>query len=71
MTARRRSVQDDVRKIALALPRTEESQHMGRPDLRVGGKILATLPQDGRSVNVRVDRMQLWNGQMLGVDLRR
>jgi len=41
--------------------------------------------QDGRSVNVRVDRMQLemlvksdpktfesiWNGQMLGVDLER
>ena len=38
---------DDFRKIALALPGTIESSHMGHPDFRVGGKIFATLmPED-------------------------
>ena len=31
------------RKIALALPETEERAHMSHPDFRVGGKIFATL----------------------------
>jgi YjbR len=31
------------RKIALSLPNTIESQHMGHPDFRVNGKIFATL----------------------------
>jgi hypothetical protein len=31
------------RKFALALPETEERQHMNHPDFRVAGKIFATL----------------------------
>jgi len=31
------------RKLVLALPETEERQHMNHPDFRVGGKIFATL----------------------------
>jgi len=34
---------DDFRRIALALPETEERSHMGHPDFRVGGKVFATL----------------------------
>ena len=34
---------DDFRRIALSLPRAEESSHMGQPDFRVGGRIFATL----------------------------
>ena len=33
----------DFRRIALSLPDTEESSHMGSPDFRVGGHIFATL----------------------------
>ena len=33
----------DFRKLALALPETEEGEHMEHPDFRVGGKIFATL----------------------------
>lgn len=33
----------DFRKLALALPETEEHSHMNHPDFRVGGKIFATL----------------------------
>jgi len=33
----------DFRRIALSLPGTQESSHMGKPDFRVGGKIFATL----------------------------
>ena len=34
---------NDFRKIALALPETEERQHMNHPDFRVAGKVFATL----------------------------
>lgn len=34
---------DAFRRLALGLPETEESAHMGHPDFRVGGKIFATL----------------------------
>jgi hypothetical protein len=33
----------DFRRLALSLPNTEESSHMGSPDFRVGGRIFATL----------------------------
>ena len=33
----------DFRQLALALPETEERQHMDHPDFRVAGKIFATL----------------------------
>jgi YjbR len=34
---------NDFRKMALALPETEEHSHMNHPDFRVAGKIFATL----------------------------
>jgi len=34
---------NEFRRLALSLPETEESAHMGHPDFRVGGKIFATL----------------------------
>jgi len=34
---------DEFRQLALALPETSESAHMGHPDFRVHGKIFATL----------------------------
>jgi hypothetical protein len=34
---------NDFRKMALALPETEERKHMNHPDFRVAGKIFATL----------------------------
>jgi hypothetical protein len=33
----------DFRRLALALPETEQRQHMNHPDFRVAGKIFATL----------------------------
>jgi hypothetical protein len=33
----------EFRRMALALPQTEEKKHMNHPDFRVGGKIFATL----------------------------
>ena len=37
---------DDARRVALALPQTEEKPHHGFPSWRVGGKIIATLPDE-------------------------
>ena len=34
---------DDFRRLALALPDTEEGSHVGSTDFRVGGHIFATL----------------------------
>jgi hypothetical protein len=34
---------NQFRKLALELPEASESEHMGHPDFRVGGKIFATL----------------------------
>jgi hypothetical protein len=45
---------DRVRALALALPGTVERDHHGRPSFRVGGKIFATLWDDGH-VNVMLD----------------
>lgn len=43
-----------VRQLALALPEAVERDHHGRPSFRVGGKIFATLWDEGR-MNVMVD----------------
>ncbi len=40
---------NDFRKIALALPETEERAHMSHPDFRVAGKIFATLGYPDKS----------------------
>jgi hypothetical protein len=39
----------DFRKLALALPETEEREHMDHPDFRVAGKIFATLGYPDRT----------------------
>ena len=42
---------DEYRRLALELPGATEGAHMGHPDFRVRGKILATLwPKDRRGV---------------------
>jgi hypothetical protein len=40
---------NDFRKLALALPETEERAHMNHPDFRVAGKIFATLGSPDKS----------------------
>ena len=81
----RRWSQEQVRAFALSLPEAQELSHMGRPDLRVRKRIFATLPQDGRSVNVKITPLALdmllrsdpetfrdvWGGRWIGVDLSR
>lgn len=42
------------RTLALSLPETAESAHMGHPDFRVGGKIFATLWCDNRKGMVKL-----------------
>jgi hypothetical protein len=47
--------EDDVRRLALALPDTTEAPHHQRTSFRVAGKIFATMPPEGDSVNVLLD----------------
>ena len=49
----------DFRRLALALPQTEQRQHMNHPDFRVAGKIFATMPLDERRVHVLVDEAEV------------
>ena len=81
----RRLTQRLVRELALALPESHEHQHRGHPDLRAKNKIFATLPNDGRTVNVKTTPTDLgllvstapdtfrdmWGGALVGVDLGR
>jgi hypothetical protein len=46
---------DDVRQLALALPRVEEGTSYGTPAFRVSGKILARFHQDGESLVLKVE----------------
>lgn len=76
--------QEQLRALALELPETEQSSHRGRPDLRVRGKIFATLPPDG-TVNFKTTPDELdalvkmddaafkkvWGARWIGVDLGR
>jgi hypothetical protein len=39
---------NQVRRIALTLPETEEKSHFGQPDFRVRGKIFVDLSPDGK-----------------------
>ena len=45
---------DEARALALALPEAVEQDHHGKPSFRVGGKIFATLWNEGR-MNVMLD----------------
>ena len=49
----------DLRRLALALPGTEESSHMGAPDFRVGGRIFASA-SPGAAWRGTCSRMLSW-----------
>jgi hypothetical protein len=50
------------RKLALETPGAEESSHMSHPDFRIGGKVFATLSQDGDFgvLKLTPDQQQSW-----------
>ena len=52
----------DFRRIALSLPESTESSHMGHPDFRVGGKIFATLDAPSKGWGM----VKLWPDQQAG-----
>jgi hypothetical protein len=47
-----------MRRMALALPETDEGEHHGHPDFRVRGKIFATLRPDERRAVLRLGRLE-------------
>jgi hypothetical protein len=49
---------DDFRRIALSFPGVEEGGHMGHADFRVGGKIFATLPEEGCGMAILMPEQQ-------------
>ena len=49
---------NQFRRLALSLPETTESAHMGHPDFRVAGKIFATLGPKETSGMVRLTPQQ-------------
>ena len=79
----KRWTQEEVRGFSLSLPEAAESAHSGRPDLRVRNRIFATLPEDGRTVNLKTTPIgldmllrsdpatyrQVWGGRWVGVEL--
>jgi hypothetical protein len=46
---------DDVRSLALELPKVDEGTSYGTPAFKVAGKLLARLHQDGESLVVKID----------------
>jgi hypothetical protein len=46
----------DVRRLALGLPGTVEKELWGHPTFHVGGRMYATVPDDGTSFAVRCPR---------------
>lgn len=85
MGRRRRITPAVVRRLALSLPEAVEASHFGHPDFRVRNKIFASLPNDGRSVNLKTTPVNLdalltadpdtfsdaWNGRWVGARLDR
>ncbi|MGW4366087.1 MmcQ/YjbR family DNA-binding protein [Nocardia takedensis] len=49
---------DDVRRIALSLPRTTEKERWQHPTFDVAGKMFLTLPDDQGSFAVRCPRFE-------------
>lgn len=47
--------EDDIRRLALALPEAVEADHHGMPSFRVAGKIFCTLHQDRPRMMVKLD----------------
>ncbi len=46
---------EQVRLVALALPKAEDGTSYGTPAFKVGGKLFARLHQDGESLVVKID----------------
>jgi hypothetical protein len=46
---------DSARRHALSLPETTEAPHFEASSFRVGGKIFATIPPDGKRLRLLVD----------------
>src|SRR5262245_16878262 len=46
--------EEQVRKVFLSLPETEEKSHFGQPDFRVKNKIFAGLSRDGKQGNLKL-----------------
>lgn len=57
---------EEARAFALSLPGSTEAPHFERTSFRVSGKIFATAPHEGRSLNVFVDEHAV--GVAVGVD---
>ena len=49
---------DDARAIALSLPEAVEAPHFDYASFRVGGRIFATMPPDGRHLHAFVDEKE-------------
>ncbi|WP_221349794.1 MmcQ/YjbR family DNA-binding protein [Streptomyces beigongshangae] len=49
---------DDVRRICLSLPDTEEKTAWSMPTFRVAGKMFATLPEEETSMAVRCPKAE-------------
>jgi hypothetical protein len=49
---------EDVRRIALSLPGTVETQRWGHPTFDVGGRMFITIPDDQTSFAVRCPRLE-------------
>jgi hypothetical protein len=47
---------DDIRRIALSLPKTEEKELWNHPTFHVAGKMFVTVPDDQTSFAVRCPR---------------
>src|ERR1700761_9421889 len=47
--------QDDIRRLALALPDAVEADHHGIPSFRAAGKIFCTIHQDRPRMMVKLD----------------
>ena len=47
---------DDVRELALELPEVEEGTSYGTPALKIRGKLLARLKEDGQTLVLRTTR---------------
>ncbi|QYR23300.1 MmcQ/YjbR family DNA-binding protein [Paenibacillus sp. sptzw28] len=47
---------DVIRSLALALPKTEEREHWGKPSFRVQSKIFAVVQPDGVSLLIKTTK---------------
>ncbi|NSC22348.1 MmcQ/YjbR family DNA-binding protein [Streptomyces albus subsp. chlorinus] len=62
----RRPGPDDVRRLALALPRTKEVEAWAMPTFRVAGKMFLTMPDDQSSFAVRCPRLE--RGELIAAE---